>query len=109
MSNTFEKVFNLPVLIILFLLVYTLGTRELSWQKLQSKNLSQSNAIQTRKALNSVGKSCRVRVARVNVRSTPNGEVVGTLNYADSVVNKGLNGSWVKTDSGFVYGEYLSC
>jgi hypothetical protein len=109
MSKYFEKIFNLPSVIILFLLLSTLGSRELWGQIVNSKNLSQPNTIQTRKAFNIVGKSCHVKVQRVNVRSTPNGEVIGTLNYADSVVNKGAKGSWIKIDNGFVYGEHLNC
>lgn len=105
MLASLEKVFNLPVVIIMLLLVYAFAHKEIH----SARPIGTANLIQSRTALGSVGKACRVKVGKVNVRSTPNGEVVGTLNYADPVVNKGLKGSWVKTDSGYVYGDYLSC
>ena len=102
MQDFVKKFFDLPVLILLLLLLYAFATRRAA----PSATASVS-ALPAPSSL--MGKSCRVTAPRLNVRSSPNGQIIRTLKHDDAVPNNGWEGSWIKTDSGYVHGQYVSC
>ena len=105
MQGFVKKFFDLPVLLLLLLLLYAFASRRTA----PSATASVS-ALPAPSSLTVAGsKSCRVTAPKLNVRSSPNGEVIRILKHNDAVTNNGWEGSWIKTDSGYVHGQYVSC
>ena len=93
---------SLLIIILTVLFFYSLSGRKLT----SHAQMSELAAVPTSYSL---GKACRVIAPLLNVRSSPNGQVVGTLKFNDSVINNGSEGSWIETNSGYVHSRYVSC
>ncbi len=103
MQDFVKKFFDLPVLLLLLLLLYAFASRR------AAPSAASVSALPAPSSLPATNKSCRVTAPRLNVRSSPNGEIIRVLKHDDAVTNNGWEGSWIKTDSGYVHGQYVSC
>jgi hypothetical protein len=104
LTNFLKKFLNLPVLVLLFLLIYLLGSRQSPSASIGRLAASPSLSLPT-----SSNKSCRVIAPLLNVRSSPNGQIIGKLKQKDALISKGSLGEWVVTTTGYVYSKYLKC
>ena len=102
MEDFVKKFFDLPVLILLLLLLYAFASRRVA------PSTANVAATPVHSSL-TVGKACRVTAPRLNVRSSPDGHIIRILKHDDAVTNKGWEGSWIKTEIGYVHGQYVSC
>ena len=103
MEDFVKKFFDLPVLILLLLLLYAFASRRVA------PSTANVAATPVHSSLAVAGRACRVTAPRLNVRSSPDGQIIRILKHDDAVTNKGWEGSWIKTEIGYVHGQYVSC